>query len=140
VLPVVRKGWDELTGALRKAVESGLVERFGQTLATAFENGLKFFPCCLPTPPLPVLRLQVFASETGETLQRIGQYATNAGNTVQLAWVMTAGVNGVLTAIYGLGAAFAQIASKVMEGGGAAQRSGIRHLWGLERELSTGCG
>lgn len=127
VLPVVRKGVDELTGALRKAVESGLVERFGQTLATAFENGLKFFRAFAANVNFDavVLRLQVFASEAGETLQRIGQYATNAGNTVQLAWgVMTAGVNGVLTAIYGLGAAFAQIASKVMEGV-AALRTGL---------------
>lgn len=127
VLPVVRKGVDELTGALRKAVESGLVERFGQTLATAFENGLKFFREFAANVNFDavILRLQVFASEVGETLQRIGQYATNAGNSVQLAWgVMTAGVNGVLTAIYGLGAAFAQIASKVMEGV-AALRTGL---------------
>lgn len=127
VLPVVRKGVDELTGALRKAVDNGLVERFGQALATAFENGLKFFRAFAANVNFDavVLRLQVFASETGETLQRIGQYATNAGNTVQLAWgVMMAGVNGVLTAIYGLGAAFAQIASKVMEGV-AQLRSGL---------------
>ncbi|PIG08789.1 phage tail tape measure protein [Comamonas sp. 26] len=127
VLPVVRKGVDELTGALRKAVDNGLVERFGQTLATAFENGLKFFRAFAANVnfDVVVLRLQVFASETGETLQRIGQYATNAGNTVQLAWgVMTAGVNGVLTAIYGLGAAFAQVASKVMAGV-AMLRSGL---------------
>ena len=127
VLPVVRQGVDELTSALRKAVDNGLVERFGQALATAFENGLKFFRAFAANVNFDavVLRLQVFASEAGETLQRIGQYATNAGNTVQLAWgVMTAGVNGVLTAIYGLGAAFAQIASKVMEGV-AALRSGL---------------
>lgn len=127
VLPVVRKGVDELTGALRKAVESGLVERFGQTLATAFENGLKFFREFAANVNFDavILRLQVFASEAGETLQRIGQYATNAGNSVQLAWgVMMAGVNGVLTAIYGLGAAFATIASKVMEGV-AALRTGL---------------
>lgn len=127
VLPVVRQGVDELIGALRKAVDNGLVERFGQTLATAFENGLKFFRAFAANVNFDavILRLQVFASEAGETLQRIGQYATNAGNTVQLAWgVMTAGVNGVLTAIYGLGAAFAQIASKVMEGV-AMLRSGL---------------
>lgn len=127
VLPVVRQGVDELAGALRKAVDSGLVERFGQALATAFENALKFFRAFAANVNFDavVLRLQVFASEAGETLQRIGQYATNAGNSVQLAWgVMTAGVNGVLTAIYGLGAAFAQIASKVMEGV-AMLRSGL---------------
>ena len=127
VLTVVREGVDDLTGALRKAVDSGLVERFGQTLASAFENGLKFFRAFVANVNFDavILRLQVFASEASETLQRIGQYATNASNAVQLAWgVMTAGVNGVLTAIYGLGAAFAQIASKVMEGV-AALRSGL---------------
>ncbi|MDR0216736.1 MAG: phage tail tape measure protein [Comamonas sp.] len=119
VLPVVRKGVDELTGALRKAVESGLVERFGQTLATAFENGLKFFRAFAANVNFDavVLRLQVFASEAGETLQRIGQYATNAGNTVQLAWgVMTAGVNGVMGVIYKVGEAFSGVASNIQSG------------------------
>lgn len=119
VLPVVRQGVDELTGALRKAVESGLVERFGRTLATAFENGLKFFRAFAANVNFDavVLRLQVFASETGETLQRVGQYATNAGNTVQLAWgVMTAGVNGVMGVIYKVGEAFAGVASNVQSG------------------------
>ena len=127
VLSVVREGVDSLTGALRTAVESGLVERFGQTLAAAFDSGLKFFRSFIANVNFDavILRLQVFASEASETLNRIGQYATNAGNAVQLAWgVMTAGVNGVLTAIYGLGTAFAQIASKVMEGV-AALRSGL---------------
>lgn len=119
VLPVVRKGVDELTGTLRKAVESGLVERFGQTLVTAFENGLKFFRAFAVNVNFDavILRLQVFASEAGETLQRIGQYAANAGNTVQLAWgVMTAGVNGVMGVIYKVGEAFAGVASNVQSG------------------------
>ena len=119
VLPVVRKGVDELTGTLRKAVESGLVERFGQTLATAFDNCLKFFRAFAANVNFDavILRLQVFASEAGETLQRVGQYATNAGNTVQLAWgVMTAGVNGVMGVIYKVGEAFAGVASNVQSG------------------------
>lgn len=127
VLPVVRKGVDDLTAAIRRAIDDGTVTKFGQALATAFESGLKYFKSFAANVNFDavILRLQVFASEAGETLQRIGQYATNAGNSVQLAWgVMMAGVNGVLTAIYGLGAAFAQIASKVMEGV-AALRTGL---------------
>ena len=127
VLPVLRKGVDELTASIRRAIDDGTVAKFGQVLATAFESGLKYFKAFAANVNFDavVLRLQVFASETGETLQRIGQYATNAGNSVQLAWgVMTAGVNGVLTVVYGLGSAFAQIASKVMEGV-AMLRSGL---------------
>ncbi|WP_291594202.1 phage tail tape measure protein [Comamonas sp.] len=119
VLPVVRQGVEELTGALRKAVDNGLVERFGQALATAFENGLRFFRAFAANVNFDavVLRLQVFASEAGETLQRIGQYATNAGNTVQLAWgVMTAGVNAVMGVIYKVGEAFAGVASNIQSG------------------------
>lgn len=119
VLPVVRQGVDDLASALRKAVDGGLVERFGKTLATAFENGLKFFREFAANVNFDavVLRLQVFASETGETLQRIGQYATNAGNSVQLAWgVMTAGVNGVMAIVYKVGEAFAGVASNIQSG------------------------
>lgn len=127
VLPVLRKGVDELTASIRRAIDDGTVAKFGQVLAAAFESGLKYFKAFAANVNFDavVLRLQVFASETGETLQRIGQYATNAGNSVKLAWgVMTAGVNGVLVAVYGVGAAFATIASKVMEGV-AKLRSGL---------------
>jgi hypothetical protein len=45
----------------------------------------------------------------------VGEYATNAGNTVKLAYgVMSAGANAVLTAIYGLGIAFAETAAGIV--------------------------
>lgn len=119
VLPVLRKGVDELTASIRGAIADGTVAKFGQTLATAFEQGLKYFREFAANVNFDavVLRLRVFASETQETLQRIGMFATNAGNSVQLAWgVMTAGVQGVLTAIYGVGAVFSEVAAKFMQG------------------------
>ena len=119
VLPVVRKGVDELTASIRRGIEDGTIAKFGQTLATAFESGLKYFQAFAANVNFDavILRLQVFASETGETLQRIGMYATNAGNSVQLAWgVMTAGVNGVMGVIYKVGEAFAGVASNIQSG------------------------
>ena len=124
VLPVVRKGVDELTAAIRRGLDDGTIAKFGQTLATAFESGLKYFRAFAANVNFDavILRLQVFASETGETFQRIGQYATNAGNSLQLAWgVMTAGVNGVMAAIYKVGEAFAGVASNI--------QSGLAHLY-----------
>lgn len=119
VLPVLRKGVDELTASIRNAIADGTVARFGQTLATAFEQGLNYFRAFAANVNFDavILRLRVFASETQETLQRIGTYAANAGNTVRVAWgVMTAGANGVMLVIYKVGEAFAGVASNVQSG------------------------
>ena len=119
VLPVVRKGVDELTASIRRGIESGTIAKFGQALATAFESGLKYFQAFAANFNFDavILRMQVFASETGETLQRVGLYASNAGNSVKLAWgVMTAGVNGVMGVIYKVGEAFAGVASNIQSG------------------------
>lgn len=119
VLPVLRKGVDELTAAIRRATDDGTVAKFGQLLATAFEQGLKYFQAFAANVNFDavILRLQVFASETQETLQRIGTYAANAGNTVQAAWgVMTAGTNAILAVVYKVGEAFAGVASNIQSG------------------------
>lgn len=119
VLPVLRKGVDELTAAIRRATDDGTVAKFGQVLAAAFEQGLKYFQAFAANVNFDavILRLQVFASETQETLQRIGTYAANAGNTVQAAWgVMTAGTNAILAVVYKVGEAFAGVASNIQSG------------------------
>lgn len=119
VLPVLRKGVDELTAAIRRGIEDGTIARFGQTLAVGFENALKYFREFAANVNFEAifLRLQVFASETQETLQRIGTYASNAGHTVQLAWgVMTAGTHAVMAVIYKVGEAFAGVASNIQSG------------------------
>lgn len=119
VLPVLRKGVDELNESIRRAIDNGTVAKFGQTLATAFEQGLNYFRAFAANVNFDavILRLQVFASETQETMQRIGSYATNVGNTVQIAWgVMTAGVSGVMAAIFKVGEAFTGVASNIQSG------------------------
>jgi len=60
-------------------------------------------------------RLQDFADRSNEFFTQVGAYATNAGNTVKLAYgVMSAGANAVPTAIYGLGIAFAETAAGIV--------------------------
>ena len=119
VLPVLKEGVDQLAAAFRNAVADGTVTRFGESIATAFKNGIQFVRDFVSTVDFTAVlaRMQEFANSANETLTKVGEYATNAGNTVKLAYgVMSAGVNGVLTAIYGIGSVFAEVASKVMEG------------------------
>ncbi|WP_312781618.1 phage tail tape measure protein [Acidovorax temperans] len=119
VLPVLKEGVDQLAGALRSAVADGTVGKFGEAIAAAFQAGIKWVREFLATVDFNKVMadLRGFADRTGETFTQIGVYATNAGNTVQLAYgVMSAGVNAVLTAIYGIGSVFAEVAAKVMEG------------------------
>ena len=119
VLPVLKEGVDQLAAAFRNAVADGTVTRFGESIATAFRNGIQFVRDFVSTVDFTAVlaRMQEFANSANETLTKVGEYATNAGNTVKLAYgVMSAGVNSVLTAIYGIGSVFAEVASKVMEG------------------------
>lgn len=119
VLPVLKDGVDQLAGAFRAAVADGTVQRFGESIATAFKNGIQWVRGFMGTVDFTAVlaRLQAFADGANATLTKVGEYATNAGNTMRLAWgVMTAGINGVLTAIYGIGSAFSEMAATVMTG------------------------
>lgn len=119
VLPVLKEGVDQLAGAFRAAVADGTVQRFGESIATAFKAGIQWVREFLGTVDFTAVlaRLQAFADSANQFFAKVGEYATNAGNTVQLAYgVMSAGTNAVLTAIYGIGSAFTGMAGVVMEG------------------------
>lgn len=119
VLPVLRQGVDELSAALRSAVADGTVARFGESIATAFKNGIQYVRDFVSTIDFQAIgdKLQSFADRANEAFTKVGEYATNAGNTLQTAWgVMSAGSNAVMTVIYGLGSVFAEVASKIMSG------------------------
>lgn len=119
VLPVLKQGVDQLAAAFRNAVADGTVTRFGETIATAFKTGIQFVRDFLATVDFTAVlaRMQAFATSANETFVKVGEYATNAGNTIKLAYgVMSAGVNAVLTAIYGIGSVFAEVAANVMAG------------------------
>lgn len=117
VLPVLQQGVEQLAGAFRAAVADGTVQKFGESIATAFQNGIKFVRDFIGTIDFTAVlaRLQEFANNTNAAFAQVGEYATNAGNTVKLAYgVMSAGANAVLTAIYGLGIAFAETAAGIV--------------------------
>jgi TP901 family phage tail tape measure protein len=119
VLPVLKQAFEELATALRGIVADGTVTKFGDSIATAFKNGIDYVRQFLLTIDFQVVitKLQTFAEETNAAFAKVGEYATNAGNTLQLVWgVMTAGSNAVLTVIYGLGTVFAEVASGIMTG------------------------
>jgi TP901 family phage tail tape measure protein len=103
VLPVLKDGVDQLAAAFRNAVADGTVARFGESIATAFKSGIQFVRDFVATVDFTAVlaRMQTFAANTNETLTKIGEYATNAGNVVKLAWgVMTAGIDGAMAVIY----------------------------------------
>lgn len=119
VLPVLRDGVVQLTKSLGEAVSNGTIGKFGTAIATAFEGGLKWAREFLGTVDFAALttRMQNFAAQAQEMFTRLGEYATNAGNIVQTAYgVMSAGTNAVLTAVYGIAGAFAEVASSVQSG------------------------
>lgn len=120
VLPVLKDGVDQLAAAFRGAVADGTVQKFGETIATAFRNGIQFVRDFVATVDFTavLVRLQEFATSVNDTFTRVGEYATNAGNTIKLAYgVMSAGANAVLTAIYGIGVAFTETAAFIVKAG-----------------------
>lgn len=119
VLPAVQQAVEKLSGALQSAVSGGLIDRFGTALAAAFKAAAEWASKFIGSVDFDamVARLQAFAASAQQTFDQIGQAATNAGNIVKLAYgVMAAGVNTVLTAIYGIGSVFAEVASTIMAG------------------------
>lgn len=116
VLPVLKDGVDQLAGALRGAVADGTVKKFGDAIAAAFQAGIKWVREFLVTIDFAKFTadLQSMAERTGEAFTQIGNYATNAGNIVKLAYgVMSAGANGALATIYKVGEAFAGVAGDI---------------------------
>ena len=87
VLPVLQQGVEQLAGALRAAVADGTVTKFGEAIATAFQAGIKWVREFLGAVDFTdvLARLQAFADSTNETFTKVGEYATNAGATVQIA-------------------------------------------------------
>lgn len=119
VLPVLQQGVEQLAGAFRAAVADGTVQKFGESIATAFQNGIKFVRDFIGTIDFTAVlaRLQEFADNTNTAFTKVGEYATNAGNTVKLAYgVMSAGIDAIMAGIYGIGGAFTEMASIVMSG------------------------
>lgn len=119
VLPVLKQAVEQLTAAFRTAVDDGTVKRFGDAIATAFGQAIKFIRDFLANFNFTdaITRLQQFADETNAKLTLISEYATNTANSVKLAWgVMASGSNTVLAAVYGVGSVFADLGAQIQAG------------------------
>ncbi|OGB58443.1 MAG: phage tail tape measure protein [Burkholderiales bacterium RIFOXYD12_FULL_59_19] len=119
VLPVLKDGVEKLAAAFSGAVSDGTIGKFGDAIATAFQGGIKWvreFAAQVNFTELAA-RMQAFAGQAQDAFTKIGEYATNAGNIVQTVYgVMSSGVNAVMTVVYGLGEAFAGVASNIQSG------------------------
>ena len=119
VLPVLTDAVKQLTSGISSAVSSGTIGQFGAAIATSFKSAIdwvKGFVAAVDFK-LVIAQLQDFASKTGQVMSDIGQKASEAGNTVRLAYnVMAAGTNTVLAVIYKLGEGFAVVAAGVQKG------------------------
>lgn len=118
VLPVLKDGVDQLAGALKSAVADGTIGRFGEAIATAFQNGIKWVREFVGQVDFKQLTadMRAFADRTGEVFNQVGEYATNAGNAVKLAYgVMSGGANAVMTAIYGIAASYTEAAVRIVD-------------------------
>ena len=119
VLPVLTSAMQSLSKSFQDAVSSGVIGKFGDSIATAFESGIKWVKAFMAEADLGALatRMQAFAADTQAAFTKIGEYATNAGNIVKTTYgVMSSGVNAVLVVVYGLGEAFAGVASNMQAG------------------------
>lgn len=108
VLPVLKDGVDQLSKAFSDAVKSGVVKNFGESIAVAFQAGIKWAQGFVASIDVTKVAadLRAFAADATVVFDKIGNSASNAGNVAKTAYgVMSAGANAVMTAIYGLGVA-----------------------------------
>lgn len=119
VLPVLKDAFEQLAGAFRNAVSDGTIGKFGETIATAFQAGIKWAREFLGTVDFAALiaRMQELSGQAQDTFTQIGEYASNAGNIVKTVYgVMSAGTNVVMGAVYGIAEAFSGVFSNIQTG------------------------
>jgi hypothetical protein len=119
VLPVFQRFNELVAETYKRLTDDGTVGRFGEAIAKGFQAALDWARAFLAEVDFKALADQAAsaADQIGETFTRVGEWATNAGDSVKLAYgVMSGGVNTVKAAILGLGSVFAEIASKIMSG------------------------
>ena len=126
VLPVLKDGIQQLTGALREAVANGTVGKFGDAIAQGFRSALTWARSFLAEVDFDVLaaRVSAAAERVNAAFVTVETYAKNTGNSVQLVWgVMAAGANGVLVGIYAIGTAFAATTAGIVKGAALASEA-----------------
>jgi TP901 family phage tail tape measure protein len=119
VLPVLKDGALQLTAALREAVSSGTVGKFGDAIAKGFQAALTWARAFIAEVDFEAMAAKASsaADQVGTAFDKLATYAANTGNSVKLIWgVMSAGANTVLALVYTVGEAFAGVASNIQSG------------------------
>lgn len=117
VLPVFRRFNELVAETYKRLTDDGTVGRFGEAIAKGFQAALDWARAFLAEVDFNALagKAASAADQVGEAFTRLGEWATNAGNSVKLAYgVMSGGTNAVLAGIYKIGEAFAGVASNVV--------------------------
>lgn len=117
VLPVFRRFNELVAETYKRLTDDGTVGRFGEAIAKGFQAALDWARAFLAEVDFNALagKAASAADQVGDAFTRLGEWATNAGNSVKLAYgVMSGGTNAVLAGIYKIGEAFAGVASNVV--------------------------
>ena len=123
VLPVLKDAVNQFAAAMRGLVSDGTIAKFGESIAEAFRSGTKWGKDFIAQIDFKALTasMQDFAARSGEAFAKIGEYASTAGNSVKLAYgVMSGGANAIMTGIYGIAAAWAEAAVRIVDFGARA--------------------
>lgn len=116
VLPVFKRFNELVAETYKRLTDDGTVGRFGEAIAKGFQAALDWARAFLAEVDFNALagKAASAADQVGEAFTRLGEWATNAGNSVKLAYgVMSGGTNVVLAGIYKIGEAFAGVASNI---------------------------
>lgn len=117
VLPVFKRFNELVAETYKRLTDDGTVGRFGEAIAKGFQAALDWARAFLAEVDFNALagKAASAADQVGEAFTRLGEWATNAGNSVKLAYgVMSGGTNVVLAGIYKIGEAFAGVASNIV--------------------------
>lgn len=116
VLPVFQRFNELVAETYKRLTDDGTVGRFGDAIAKGFQAALDWAQAFLSQVDFTALgaKASSAADQVGEAFNRLSGWATNAGNSVKLAYgVMSSGSNVVLSGIYKIGEAFAGVASNI---------------------------
>jgi hypothetical protein len=116
VLPVFQRFNELVAETYQRLTDDGTVGRFGEAIARGFQVALDWAQAFLSQVDFTALgaKASSAADQVGEAFNRLSGWATNAGNSVKLAYgVMSSGANLVLSGIYKIGEAFAGVASNI---------------------------
>lgn len=116
VLPALKDGVEWLTAALRASIADGTIGKWGDAVANMFRGGIawaKNFAGSIDFAAVTT-KLQEWADKSSAFFQSVEERATQASNVAQTVFgVMSAGINGLLTLIYGMGASVTLLGSQV---------------------------